>query len=82
MIHTLMMSPQEKHVTWCDERIFWQPHFQNPEYNGDIDASCWNYCPEEEGIKTLVNAVLAVEERWNYCPEEEGIKTFSTFSGR
>ena len=53
MIHTLMMSPQEKHVTWCDERIFWQPHFQNPEYNGDIDASCWNYCPEEEGIKTL-----------------------------
>ena len=65
MIHTLMMSPQEKHVTWCDERIFWQPPFQNPEYNGDIDASCWNYCPEEEGIKTAgtvaVSGSLALE---------------------
>ena len=36
----------------------------------------WNYCPEEEGIKTT--SLLYRESgqrRWNYCPEEEGIKT-------
>jgi len=37
--------------------------------------SSWNYCPEEEGIKTRITARPASMLGWNYCPEEEGIKT-------
>jgi len=35
-----------------------------------------NYCPDEEGIKTIRTSQLRPHEiPLNYCPDEEGIKT-------
>ena len=44
----------------------------------DLNSSCKNHCPDEEGIKTpLIQSDYIQLLSKNHCPDEEGIKTLS-----